>query len=522
LTKENLIQSREDKHLSLRKEKVDETIMKNRLNSLKKYSKLKINVTSLIVPDILKKNFENSKEKVPIITNLLQQEDINIQKFAIYNLRLLTEGEANFFTKCSYQFITDNLFPHLLNIILLNPDESMKYEASWVLINILSDDDEDSIAKLFLDRNIMTSLENMLCNTKLDTTLTEHILWIIGNILAEDVGSFITDNHFFIHNLEYWSSDNVLKINSFSNSCIYWVIMTYIRKFNSANIALFGNILINTLNALKVTIEYKNKMILSEILEALKEFHEYPIFFDCLLANNIVSTILVCIAEVDMYRELKLCIQILSLLLGSNNESHIHEIMQYPVLNKLIEIIDKASNNINIPKLESEIREIIRNTCLCISNILGSNDEKYILEILSREDLFEDLIYILNNTYDNGIIYEVLFIFQNLFYSGNNSVKSEYIKRNYHKLFWKVVKMDDLSNKVKLLILEVIYQHLSFSEKISNKTNIIKYEMDREGIWDIIERIIYDPDSNIYEAAHKIYDNFFNEEKFYNSPSDLY
>jgi hypothetical protein len=495
--------------------------MKGRINSLEKYSKLRIRLESLTIPEILKSNYENAKEKFPILAKLLQEEDLNIKKYAICNLRSLSEGEINFFEKCPINYTLENILPNVLNILLCYPDESMKYEASWIIINLINDDDRNIISKHFMNRNIMNSLDALLSNYDYDNTLIEHIIWLIGNLLTDEyVSAFIGDNNFFISNFEYWTSD-LSRINKIYSSCIYWTLTNYVKNFNSKNIALLNGLMINTLNALKLVIDCKNEIILVDILIILNEFCSYAIFYEQLLSNNIVSTIMVCISQVNKYNELIYCIEILSLLLSSNNECQIEGIMNYPVLNKFIEIISKSVKKLDDGKIKSEIRDLIRKTCLAISNLVAS-DEKYNLDVLGREDLLNHLIYILDNTSNQGVTYEILYLFSNIFNSGNPAIKSEIIRRNYHLLFYKVLKREELNIKIKVHILEMIYEFLKYSEKCSNKINFIKHEMETEGVFDIIETMIYDNRSQVYEVAYKIWNNYYVEETYYDNTDDLF
>jgi hypothetical protein len=194
--------------------------------------------------------------------------------------------------------------------------------------------------------------------------------------------------------------------------------------------------------------------------------------------------------------------------------------MHYPVLNKLVEIITSSKNKLDDNKLKNEIMQLIRKTCLALSNLVANNN-KYNQDVFGREDLLRDLIYILDNTSNQNVLNEILFLFSNIFISGNSAIKSEYIRRNYHILFYKILKRDDIVDKLKLLILETIYEFLKYSEKCSNKVNFIKHEMETDGVLDLIETMIYNSQSIIYEIAFKIW-NYCVEEKYYENPEDLY
>ena len=105
---------------------------------------------------------------------------------------------------------------------------------------------------------------------------------------------------------------------------------------------------------------------------------------------------------------------------------------------------------------------------------------------------------------------EILWVFSNIFLIGNNAIKSEIIKRNYHKLYFKIFENENIPKKLQINILSQLYEFLKFSEKVNNKINIIKLEMDQEGISEKIDNILLSTNPEIYNIQISIGIEIFN------------
>jgi hypothetical protein len=71
-----------------------------------------------------------------------------------------------------------------------------------------------------------------------------------------------------------------------------------------------------------------------------------------------------------------------------------------------------------------------------------------------------------------------------------------------------------------------LYQFLSYGELMSSKINVIKYDVENDGILNIVEKLQFSDDSEIYDMAKRILSKFWHideeGEYYYRDATDIF
>ena len=167
--------------------------------------------------------------------------------------------------------------------------------------------------------------------------------------------------------------------------------------------------------------------------------------------------------------------------------------------------------------------------CLALSNITASSQEHIESIILNNKII--SLLMRAYTVFGASVKYEILYLFYNAFYIGNNYIRSELIRLNIQMLFINMLKylMSDFKDKLSSsarkiikLILEGFVLFLDYGQKITPKMNHIKSEMELEDVPEILSKLQFETLPEIYDTAHTILCNYWNEEEnYYQDPNDL-
>ncbi len=119
-------------------------------------------------------------------------DDVNMMKYGITILRrFLSNKEANLENYSPYLGENERLVKRICQLICF-PDENVKYEALWLLINITTHSTKSS-EYILQEDNLANIFEIMLyC----DNNILENLIWLVGNIVCDSAEA----RNYFIHN----------------------------------------------------------------------------------------------------------------------------------------------------------------------------------------------------------------------------------------------------------------------------------------------------------------------------------
>jgi hypothetical protein len=604
----SLVRKREEMNLELRKNKLFDNILERRLNSLNKYEHLNNNLTlnkknteggpsnknksanlyrfeindeRLQIPQILKTNYLKHCDKLSVISKLLEDEEnhIDFKKFAIVSMRkfLCDKKEKLSITEITY--IYENIYKHLVHFLFeykSNENEDIleelriKYETSWILINLTTDSpkfseillDIKNLQKLdeILDDLIKLNKGNSFSNNNFQNSigtintneLIRHFIWVLSNLLGEDRGSnkiiknsmklperidnFLSDSD-YIQNLQKQQDVcNVIQVS-------LWAIANLLRYTFSDAKYMYKNLLKHVINIMKICSLNKevDLEIIRDCLETMIHFLDCQELIAVFIENDTVPLLIHTFSLVNqeenstnleqLYQDVYNIVKLFSEFLTVEDEIVDH-VLKYPVIEKFFEIITTINQNHTTMLIEEKSNfendsKILKEVCLAISNITASRPE-YIEKIIFDDKMVENIIQVFGKFRD-GVKYEIFHIFFNAFYGGNSLIKSEIIKKNIHRLYiLHLIEISDSkditesSYKIIKIILKAFLLFLEYGDKISSKINFVKLEMENENIVNSLEKIQFCQSSELCELSRKLLIRYWTDDEcYYEDPSDL-
>jgi hypothetical protein len=537
---DNLIKYREERHLTLRKNKVDEIVMSKRLNSLLNDTRLEIKLQNLQIPDIFVTNYERSHDKLEVLGKLLVDSDIDIKKFALLKFRNITQMDN--LESSVINTIVEKLYKLAIQLLVdQNSDNYIRFEASWSIINLLFDYG-NIFAREFQDPYLLKSIDLLLSDVNLDLLIAKHLIWILGNLTLESaMFEVLVTNVDFAKHFYNWTL-NLNYVTETYDGIIIWACNNYISGYidhyrtiyqdnNNFNQFLQGFIdnmegaLMNCFQITQKLILIKNKLAIKECLALLKTLSLNNIFHNLIHKANMTPTLIVFLEEIDTYNNLQESIRIISNLLSGSNE-HVDVILQYPVINRLIATLTGCVNSI---KLDNELeysKRLAHEIIFALSNIAGSKD-KYIDLLINDEELKKGINFIFYSICDLRINKDILYLLLNYFQIGNLYHKSEFMKRNMHHFFTYYILQKDFENKnpgyneVIEVSLIGIYCFLKYGAQ-TTKMNYIQTEFENADLPDTIDYLTHSRVPRIYEIALKIMRKYWDfDEALYHDKNDI-
>jgi hypothetical protein len=504
----------EEMNLTLRKNKLNDIFSKKR--GLNTDDRFIIKEEMLQIPDFIKVNYECSIDKIDILAKLLLDSDINIKKFAILKLRLISQKPK--LDDYEINSILQKIHRTLI-AILADPsiDKKTFFEVSWALINFLSDEPVIFFPD-FRNENLFKSFNLILSNMSTEYPIVKHIFWIIGNIITEgDIFEYISDYMNLETHYYNWTL-NLEWVDSEYEGNILWSFYNYLAAYLEYEKNEIGDLfpaVFNCLNILKKSINIQNETCLCESLSYFKDVVQLECFNETLVNNGIVPIIIVCFESVKQLKFINYCVRILSTLLSCKDQV-VEEILKYPVMQKLLETLEGCVESMKAGNKDPLLADIVRNVYLAFSNITACQNAPF-EQIMTNEKLRGFTNYLYYDKMDYNIIYEIVFMIYNIFINGNLYVKAEFVKYNFANFIYYPFQMKDVNcpDKLYIILLDCLYEMLKYGESTSNKINVIQREIETMEIHDVIDKLCYHKAENIYNRALKLMKKFWGGDEFY-------
>ena len=201
--KYNTLQIREQKILSLRKEKLNNITMLSRINSFKQTqnstlvkseNEYQINIPDLHIDstDTVKLFYSsNNVTQINLAIKMLQSPDISLRKFGFRQIRNYASTLTKNDRTTLLSIITKEIFQQILNFLTPDQDKRIIYEISWICIYLTYLTNEYSIT---INQNAMQFYT--LIKNQTDLIIKKQLLWIIGNVMSG--GSYILKKTYYI------------------------------------------------------------------------------------------------------------------------------------------------------------------------------------------------------------------------------------------------------------------------------------------------------------------------------------
>jgi hypothetical protein len=307
-----------------------------------------------------------------------------------------------------------------------------------------------------------------------------------------------------------------------------WAIQTFMKHTELCTKHLYSDLLINVINILKISsVENEvNLEIFSEGIETLTFFSAVDDLIQIFIDHNCIPIIANSFylvtkrSQFDTYLDLNnICKIISELLIGTDDQTKI--IMGYPIFDKLLELLRTInSRNTSMIDESNEFYErdtsIVKHICMGLSNLCAGTQEN--IEKIILDDKIMELLLSLYDKFNNKVRYEILHIFFNSFYIGPNHVRAEIIRQNIHKIFVSMLnttlEKNEPSVSILLLCLRAFKIFLDYGERCGTKVNVIKIDIEDDGIMNLVEKLQFNTVVEVYDLAHEILCTYWGDNEF--------
>ena len=378
---------------------------------------------------------------------------------------------------------------------LIMPVE-FQYEALWCLINVSFGKNNE--AEKIIEEGGYEKI-SMLLNHNLDE-IKEMALWCVDNIANDSLETkkYLAKKSLFNKLITLLATNTNEKIIAFCISIIRRLIKYFpSKKFKNIDIKK----LINLLSKCIICIEFNSEsesgkyilynccFILSYITEVLKNYK------DILFENGVIQHIIKLIKMPNIEKEVPLfyiSLRIIgNMIYGNVNQTN--QILNYDIINIL-------KNNITTKnkKLQKEI-------CWIISNI--SADIPKNKKLLIDAGLFP-ILYELYYKSERPIQIEVIYALCNLTQINSKKYLDYIINNGVLNVICSGIKSNE-TNMIGIC-LEALNVLLYYGKKKNkNGNNFLVNEIEKMGMFDVLENLQYHENEYIYEKTYAIIENFF-------------
>ena len=394
-----------------------------------------------------------------------------------------------------------NLLPGIVSLLDGGYSEEFIHEALWCLINISCENKQES--ERIKNQGGIEKIISLIYHNM--DKIKEMALWCLENLSCGslEIKKFLVKKKIINILMTVLSTNDSEKIISHCVCVIKNLISLYSKK-KKANLDkdnLDIKKLIDTISNLMINHEYipENECIqyiyydscyiLSFLAESFSKCR------DILLENGVIQFIIK-LMQIPIIERSERFFHILLKIIGNiicGNENQTKQILNDDVFAILKKHITNESN-------------IIQNeVCWIISNISADTDENRIKIIDSG--LFHLLLQVLEKC-NESIRIEVVYSLCDLTLINDEKYLGNLIGSGLLKVICDCIK--GKYSKEIAICLEALDNLLFFGERHKNNGyNVIRYEIERLGLCDVLEKLQYDRNEYIYERACNIIEKYF-------------
>ena len=463
------------------------------------------NIISLELNDLINLNYNNLELKYYFFS--LRKISIKGQSNLI--LENISNEKINFFFNI--------LFDENINNLTIEEFLKFKYEILIILIDLNVDSEDFNEIFIKNTQNIFNFIIKIINFNNINNEnnpyliILYHLIWLFSNIISDDeIFNIIIKNEnikipFLIKNIFD------LKILKILNPT-FELFFNFLERIEDENfiienkffIEYFSNIIQFCLNEFQID-------LLFVIFKTLKLFLKKKEICDFILFNfhkfkNLIEIILNCY---KLYDKSKCCLK--NLLKNDNNFFLIN---QYEKIIFYDFVLNYISNDNNYNKNNLKI---IKHAIKILIILIDS--EKILNFFINENKLFGNInrIYIQFN--DFSLIFNIFSFYDKIFEKGNLIIKKILIDKKLHIFcieelpkfidYYENKNNNKYIDKIIFNILTILKKILLISNEIEITLNKIKEDLDERGFYDFLIKLQENKNSNIYDFAIDIIENFY-------------
>ena len=537
ITSQMVTQAREDNMLTLRKKKINDMLMAQRLKKSNLTSSLEVSFDDLkkSLPDVLLNEFEMYDDKIGLIISFLKEDfsalnnynfiPNNVLMFALIKLKenTLEQDETNELYAAKNKDILYEIYKALINLLKTKNDLKVLYQVTYILINF-------TFSSTFIKNKLLsTAIWKRLYEISImkNYELTTNVIWIFNHIMTEEeivksICSSINFDEIYLDFVSYYNN-NITKnislselyhnlkiiLNFYEFNLVYFVgklnylypvLISMFQNINSELVTLttktsYTNADSDRTKELLYLIELLGK-IFYKILAGTKERKDYINYF--FGEGFIFSFINVIKVNYKLFQQtenelIKKVINILYKVIANLLAFGTEEEDVLLSKNGIILLSEEILSHI------SQV-DIQKNIIFFISNYVIDSDRNREEIILNStvpafiKKLFETQILFMNIE----LLIEIIYLIKNSFYTEDVEIRTN-ITEKFYPILIQIVNQDFCKSNEQALSLVVgilinIINFLREKEKLSLLKGVMK-TIETSGFKDKLEKLLLDSTS---------------------------
>jgi hypothetical protein len=464
--------------------------------------KFSIEPTSLNLDPEFCETFLQSNNKLDLAFRLLSENDENLQKFGIRQIRNFSDTLKKGMKV--EDLIKPNNFDKIIDFMMNSRDNKIIFESSWAIINITNHSTyySKSLAK---SQYIMEIFK--LLNCLQDFILKNHIIWVFSNLIGDneenseiicsqvDLMSYVINNlkaentlpSYFKSNL-FWLLGNLIKYRKIeyvhASHGIYPIVFKYLKSNIDKNIFM---------EALFAT-EKLSCLYMDENFELMKEHH-------------VAVMLIPYISTKSPKFELKIILRILADLTWKD-EYNIKAMYEEDIFdhfeNYLSETLVLSESR---PDYISKQTDVLKDFILCIGNFASTVIEKIKDDLIRKTKIPKYLVNLLKYSSSNQVIREIICSFNNALDTKISNIKMELLRINIPELFCQYLSISDV--EIQRICLQGILNFLLYADDIMKQQNILKIQLETIGAVTEIDNLQQSNDDEVAKISFNIMTKYF-------------
>ena len=465
----------------------------------KKYS---IQPGALSLGENFIKSFFEENDKLSFATRLVYESDENLKKFGIRQIRNFTDTLDK--TSKIEEFIDQNFFETIMDIIIDSKDLQIVFELSWVLINITKF--SSKYTKFLAKSQRIKHLFDLMINIQ-EFQLKNHFIWILSNIVSESEDTYLAVvKQVDLMKYVVDSIQNEQMNPPYFNSTLFWLLGNLIKYRNISNVEDSYVIFPNVFKYLKSNID---KDLFMEALFAVEKLSSnyLDVSFQLMTEWKIYEILIPYISTKTDFPELRSIFQIL-IDMSWNSEESMKGMYKTNILDYFEKFLSESlvicqSNNSYLTKHCLSFKYLL----ICISNFAASSKKKIKDELIRNTKIPSYLLELAKCTSNNTLIVEILEVFKNALDTPYSNVKMELLRIPTLELFCQ-----NLSNKdfqIQRICLDGILTFLLYADDIMKNKNIVKIQLESIGAVTEIDNLQQSKDEDVAKSSFNIMAKYF-------------
>jgi len=447
-------------------------------------------------------SFLEDNDKLGFATRLVYENDEKLKKFGIKQIRNFTDVMKK---NCKVEeFIDQNLFETLCDIMINSNDLQVVYELSLAIINITKF--SSIYTSILANSKRIKDIFKLMVNIP-EYQLKNLFVWIFSNIIGDSEETYtacVAQVDLMSYAVDCIRNEQINP--PYHNTTLFWLLGNLI-KYRSSNVNQSYQIFPIIFKYLK---SYIDRGLFEEALFAVEKLSSNYTeeSFELMNEWKIYDILIPFISTKTDFSELRSIFKIL-VDISWNDEKSIVGMYKSKILD-YFEIFLSETLIISKSNVSYYIKhnETFRYLLICISNFAATSKQEIKDELIRSTKIPFFLLELVKLSSKNTILIEVLEVFKNALDTSYSNIKMELLRIQTLELFCDNLPKQDF--EIQRLCLGGILNFLLYADEIMKNKNIVKIQLETLGAVTHIDNLQQSTDEGVAIISYNIMEKYFN------------